>query len=309
MKEITIVTAFFDIDRENWKTAALSREEYLRHFAFWARLKNRLMVYTDAETARSVRAIREGFGLGERTHVIVIEDFATLDPELMTSISLAMQGERTKYFHVKPKNPESWNPYYNYMMLLKSWCVCNAIEQGLASGMVAWLDFAYNKSGLLYQNAEEFDFLWQADFEEKIYLYALNSPDDTPVYEIIQRMETYFQGGSMIAPASLWPTFRQMLRRAMLDLNRCGLADDDQVVMLMAYRQNPSMFQVVNCPWCGVFLATYVTHLTLAPQTVMRNPVKRYLRRMRQSVRHWRLCVRYAYEQFKTVYYKQTKAD
>lgn len=309
MKEITIVTAFFDLDRASWNKAALSRDAYIRHFSFWARLRNRLVVFTDAETAAAVRKIREGFGLGERTHLVIIEDYAALDSALLESMKSAMKWERTKYFHLKPENPESWNPYYNYVMLLKPWCVCSAIEQGLAGGMVAWLDFAYNKSGVLYQNAEEFDFLWQAELEEKIHLYAVNDPDDTPVYETIQRMETYFQGGAMIAPASMWHAFRAMLRRAMLDLNRCGLADDDQVAMLMAYRENPEMFRVVNCPWCGVFLATNVRHLTLAPKADSASAIKRRLKKLRTAVRHWRLCVRYAYAQFKTVCRKHTKID
>lgn len=309
MKEITIVTAFFDLNRANWSENALSREEYLRHFSFWARLQNRLVVYADEETAKRVREIREGFGLGERTKTVVVSDYTKLDPELYASIAQAMRDERTRFIHLKPQNPESWNPDYNYVMLLKSWCVCNAIEQGLAGGMVAWLDFGYNKSGLLYQNAEEFNFLWQAELEEKIYLYALNEPDDAPALETIQRMETYFQGGAMLAPARLWPAFRTLLRSAMLELNRCGLADDDQIAMLLAYRQMPDLFRVVKCPWCGVFLATNAAHLTLTPKPKEPNFIKAWLRKLRRSIRHGLLCVRYAVEQYKTVSGKRTNVD
>lgn len=41
-KEITIVTAFFDIDRSNWQgEMQRSNDKYVEFFKFWARIKNK----------------------------------------------------------------------------------------------------------------------------------------------------------------------------------------------------------------------------------------------------------------------------
>ena len=57
MNNTTIVTAFFDIHRGEWKDSRLSNNDYIKHFESWARLKNDLIVYTDEKTAQEVYKI------------------------------------------------------------------------------------------------------------------------------------------------------------------------------------------------------------------------------------------------------------
>ena len=45
--EITIISAFFDINRKDWYGFNRSRTEYLQYFKFWARIKNKLVIFTD----------------------------------------------------------------------------------------------------------------------------------------------------------------------------------------------------------------------------------------------------------------------
>lgn len=86
MNAITLVTAFFDIGREEWKGFSRGREKYLDYFAHWARLKNPLVVYTDSQMAESVLSVRKQFGLQDRTHVIVIDDVETVAPDCCDKI-------------------------------------------------------------------------------------------------------------------------------------------------------------------------------------------------------------------------------
>ena len=46
MSDIAIVTAFFDIGRGKWPKFSRSRDQYLEYFRFWARVRNRVVVYT-----------------------------------------------------------------------------------------------------------------------------------------------------------------------------------------------------------------------------------------------------------------------
>ena len=61
MKELTIVTAFFDIGRKNFKGLSRSNELYLSYFKYWARIKNKLVVYTDKIMAKEVKKVRKEY--------------------------------------------------------------------------------------------------------------------------------------------------------------------------------------------------------------------------------------------------------
>ena len=73
MAEITIVTALFDVGRKKWTDFERDTETYLEYFKFWARLRNKVIIYTDRITGEKVLKIREEFGLQDRTKVIVID--------------------------------------------------------------------------------------------------------------------------------------------------------------------------------------------------------------------------------------------
>ena len=250
------MTAFFDLHRGEWKNSTRSLKRYIDAFSFWAGLKNKLVVYTNQEVAEEVKRIRGEKGLLDSTEVIIVEDYLALDPELYQCIDKAMAQPASKLFHLKPGHPESWNPAYNYVMLLKWWCVCDAIKRGSTGDSVAWIDFGFNNCGILYTDSRDFDFTWTCELDDKMNLYCINQPDETPVFEIVQKMETYVQGCSIVGPAKLWPAFSKLVRESAVAMCDMGFADDDQIYIMMAYRKNPEMFIINECPWFSIFKVT-----------------------------------------------------
>ena len=75
MKEPIIVTAFWDVGRSKNCEIPRSNERYYKEFAAWARIKNRLIVYTDQYSADTIKKIRSEYGLSEKTEVIVNDIF------------------------------------------------------------------------------------------------------------------------------------------------------------------------------------------------------------------------------------------
>ncbi len=58
-EEVTIITAFFDIGRGNWQgKMQRSNEKYFEYFDFWARIKNKIVVYTEPQYKQKVLDIR-----------------------------------------------------------------------------------------------------------------------------------------------------------------------------------------------------------------------------------------------------------
>lgn len=253
MSEITIVTAFFDINRKNIKGFNRANQKYIEAFKFWARIKNKLVVFSDKDTINEVRKIRENYGLLEKTETIIIDDYMQIDKELFLSIDNVMKNKQFLDFHLQTNIPEAISSKYNYIMTLKAWCCAEAVRKKLTTDMVAWLDFGFNYGGKFYKNEEEFDFLWEYNFSNKIHLLQVNDLDDSLPFEIIRGNDSYIQGGEIVAPSYLWNEFWHLVRENMLALNKAGLADDDQLLYLMCYREKPEIFELHKCEWLGLF--------------------------------------------------------
>lgn len=256
MSNMTIITAFFDINRSDFKHLTRSDEEYLHYFSFWARLRNQLIIYTNRpDIAEKALAIREVFGLKSKTQIRLIEDYTQEDPELYQSILQTMQNPAFCNFRLLPDNPESKYASYNYIMCLKFWCLQDATQYVTPdTDYLAWLDFGFNHGGDYYTDPSQFNFMWAPpDESDKIHLYTICDLDDTPIHEVVCKMKSYIQGGACIIPVHRAAAFYETLRDCMMCLNRCGLADDDQVLLLMAYRQNPDAFVLHKTCWFGAF--------------------------------------------------------
>lgn len=244
MAEVTIVTAFFDVGRKDWKGFERDNQKYIEYFKFWARIRNKLIVYTDQSTAQAVLRIREEFGLKDRTQIVTVDDVYALEADVYQEIETALSKEAAIRFRQLPGNPESWNPRYNYVTYLKPYFAADAVRRGLADGEVSWLDFGYNHGGEICTEADEFDFLWNYDSNSKIHLFATEEIDDMPVFEIVRSMRAYIAGAIMVGPSHLWDEFARLYKNSALHLARCGFADDDQTLSVMAYREKPELFEI-----------------------------------------------------------------
>lgn len=269
MNEITLITAYFNIGRGTWSRYSRNDEKYLSYFAHWARLRNRLVVYTSPDLVDKVKEIRESFGRGDRTTVISVPDVSAVQPELYQSIRQTMKNKVSWLFHKKLDHPEAWNYDYNYVTNLKPYWVQDAVARGLTTETAAWIDFGYDHGGDDFPYAEDFDFLWQYDFSPMIHLFLAQELDEKPIFKIVQDMDTYLRGGLIVAPQILWKPLWQDFYEALLVLSECGMADDDQTLLLMAYRRHPEHFQThVTTFWGEPLFAYGGKRLRLRERTV-----------------------------------------
>lgn len=248
-KEITLVTSFFDIGRKNYGDYARSNKKYLDYFKFWAGMKNNLVVYTDKEMAKEVKKIRKDFGLEEKTKVIVVEEITKLEPEIFSRMQEVEKSDyflSYRYVDIIPEN----KALYNYVMLIKSWCLFDAVKQGVNTEFVAWLDFGYNHGGDVFINPEEFSFTWEYEFaHDKITYFSNNDLSDKPIFYLVQSMEVDIMGTPFVVPSKLAEKHYSLIKGAMIELLDLGLMDDDQLLMLMASRKEPNLFDIKQSDW------------------------------------------------------------
>lgn len=300
MSEITIVSAFFNINRSNWAKFGRSDEQYFEYFKLWGKIKNKLVVYVETEELKNrIVEFRMSLGLGEKTKVVLVTNYQTIDSDLYDSIKKITMNKEQQEFRTKPKNPEVWNCDYDYIMLLKMWCVQDAVQKGYANGTVAWVDFGYLHGGKSSIDPKsDFNFLWSYDFDDKINVFLIQDLDDKPIFEIVQNMDTYIMGTILVAPDNLWNTFWLAMRNNMIGLNKCGLVDDDQTIILMCYRENPNLFTVHKSAWGLPMQQFGGNHLKLKTETEKRSVLswgKSKLRYVKKTI----LNFQYAFIQFK----------
>lgn len=249
MNEITVVTFFFYLGRKDWDGFERSKNNYMNYFDFWARIRNKLIVYTDKSSAGDILAIRKKYGLENRTIINIIEDYRKIDSEMYESITKATVNNKLKRFRLNVNNPESWNSEYNYINCLKTWFVKDSVKRKQADGMIAYVDFGYNHGGEVLSDPTDFDFLWNYNFSNKFHIFVLHELPNDPIFEIIRQMHSYVTGTQAIAPDYLWEDAWKLVRKAVFSLNICGLSDHDQTVMLMAYRMKPDFFEIHISNW------------------------------------------------------------
>lgn len=288
MGKITIVTAFYNIKREEWKGLQRSEETYFSHFEYWARIKNFLVVYVENDEYRKkVEKIREQFELLDQTKVIVTGPIENIDKALFDRMQKVTENPVQINFHFRKENPEAWNTKYNYIMILKGWFIKDAVEKGFAEENIAWLDFGFGRGNVTYVNAEEFSYEWEYDFPKKINIFYKKYPVGKPVFDLVRTGEIYFGGGIFVMDKGFAQEFWQLMRQSMEALLSVGLSDDDQTVLYMAYLKKPELFHIedTSAGWCIELKIYGGEHLTLAErkaQELKVSVLRKIVRKMRK---------------------------
>lgn len=262
--EITIVTAFFDIGRKNFGNFSRDNEEYFEYFKVWGKMKNNLVVYTYHDMAKKVINYRKQLGLEKRTKVVIIDDEYALERDIYEKMVSVSKNQYFLNYRYK-KNAVSNNPKYDYIMLLKYWCLKDAFEKKyLVNDLVAWLDFGFNHGDSCYIRPEEFDFLWETDLDpNKIHMFALdNSYDEKPIFELIRTLEDHLMGSQIILPRTLCNEFWELIKAAINSILNVGFIDDDQLLILLAYRMNSKIFEIHISNWFMPLKESGASHLT-----------------------------------------------
>ena len=146
------------------------------------------------------------------------------------------------------------SPKYVAINLLKSHFVDYAIANNLTpTNTCAWIDFGYCRPEVYCPPGME----WKFDTEDQINLFCMNLfTHSKPIFEIVRTGEVYMQGCHIVAPKKYWSTLKQLVNDNLSTLFNVGLIDDDQTLLLMAYRSAPEIFKLnpaSNDDWFVIF--------------------------------------------------------
>lgn len=283
MEEITLVTDFFDIGRGQDKNKDLRRtaQRYFDEFKRWARIQNTLVVYTDSDSAEIIKGIRAEYGLGEKTIIIQIDNLFELVPGLWPKLEKISHNKDFLNFRYLPE-ASSNNPKYDYLWMMKYYFMNDAYERGLLSENVVWMDFGFDHGGITYSDAEDYNFLWKYDFKNKIHISCLHDPDSVIGMQSLQFQDDCVMGCMYGLSRELVPIFWHLVEDAMNALLMLDCMDDDQQLVLMAYKARPEIFEVHVTDWQMIMKEMGATHMKVREKLPMQaqaeNPYKKMLR-------------------------------
>ena len=291
MEEITLITAFFDIGRKDYELYPRTNQQYFDYFKAWARIRNKLVVYTSKENVEEIKKIRAEFGLLDKTIIIQIDDVYNIEPELLKKMENISNSEDFKNIRFV-KNAVENNYQYDYIMLLKYYFVYDAVKKGRAKGMVAWIDFGFNHGNDCYIKPEEFDFLWKTKLaKDKVHLFSLEKIDNRPIFRQVMLFNVNIMGPIIVLPDYLCEEFWNLVKQAMESLIDVGFIDDDQVLLDMAYRKNKKIFEIHISDWFLPLKENGGEHLTVKvkekPKISVKNRIRIKISKKKQMLKYW----------------------
>ena len=241
MNDITIVSAFYDLDRGKWKHFSRKTDYYFECFERLCQLKNQIIVFSESKFKYKFDYIIENI----KSDLIVVyqEKKDIFDRELIDRIKRTqeLKSDQEKTITV----PEQWCPEYVYLTTLKTYFCCTAIQQervndtsesfSIVNDTVAWIDFGYVRKEKYLPESR----LWKYAFRDKIHLWSIrNIPQRIDIKEVIKTFKAYIMGGHIIASKNKWFYLKESMNCQLEKLLSNSLIDDEQTLLLMAYLEN-----------------------------------------------------------------------
>ena len=273
MKEPIIVTAFWDVGRSKDCEIPRSNERYYKEFAAWARIKNELIVYTDEYSVDEIKKIRNQYGLGGKTRVIV-NDIFKVENDIFNRMLEVEKKKAFTDFRYRPEAMEN-QAKFDYAWFMKYWCMADAVKYANDDDVFAWFDFGFNHIDKCYSNMEEFSFTWTLNKEiNEVQAYSLKNVEDVAIFDVLQFMQDTVMGVFFLVPTKCAVEFWKVIRQSMESLLMIECIDDDQVLVLMAHKWRPDIIKINISEWWYLALkengadhlsvrSVSYTHLTL----------------------------------------------
>ncbi|EAH8789012.1 protein YibB, partial [Campylobacter jejuni] len=196
--------------------------------------KNKVIIYTTDDMKESILEIRKKYNLENKT-VIITKDLKEFDEQSLEKIKDTFNKYDQTLNRKNPNNIECISPIYCYLMYLKPFFVCDAIQRGLTSENIMWLDFGFNHGGKFFIDKKQFNFLLERQDSidnEKINFFSIKDDDKQTLANIYFSMEAYIIGGLIFANYKKWQIFKDDSRKSLNCFSSLGMIDDDQIMLL-----------------------------------------------------------------------------
>jgi hypothetical protein len=235
-QDILFVTAFKNINRDQWKDNSRTIETYLKNFLLLTKLPYTLVVYLEPEIKKHFPSLLN----------VIVRDFDEVSTFYDTFLKKDKQIMKSKTYQSKiPENrkmhPEHLYSEYNFINHSKINFVSHTKKLYPHYEFYSWVDFGF--SGHLKNIPCSIDV---SSLPKKVIYQTKNTPIDISEEDMLAKDIVYFAGSAFIVHHSLVETFEQKIKKKIIEWQKRGITDDDQNLILQIYLDDPSMFHTVH---------------------------------------------------------------
>jgi hypothetical protein len=253
IKRTAVVTALFDIGRDNWDNFTMSYHTYIWWMRSLLYLDTNLIIYTEEKFKEQILEFRKEVDPNlEKTIIIVqpleeIEGYKTFfEPlnRLMTSVEF----KNKIHFDV----PEMTKPLYNVVMFSKLFYILDSFKKGLFDAdLYVWAD-----AGVIREDNPDRNVMWP-DLNKinlldnsKVTFFCHHDyvRIDNPEFHALSQTR-FIQGGSLFVPKDkvidLCDTFKDVTLKCISD----GYVGSDEKMFDFTYLLNPNEYNLIKCGW------------------------------------------------------------
>lgn len=252
---ICYVTAFLDIQRENWSTFSRTFDDYFKsftpHIDMFRKLANsekgsdlyHLAVFIDKKYSPRVREYT-----GELKNVTIIdidEDYMQQNSTLWQRLPRETQIMQSYFYKGlvshRPEFPENNNPRYTLINHAKIDFINLAMRLSIPSEFFCWVDFGYFSRE---ENIPENPLDVKLFDKDRINYTLINpvTPEDSNTFYTLQNAPEKIGGFFFFGRRDVMAEYQNLYHTVHKVYQNIGIVDDDQHIALQCYFVNPTLF-------------------------------------------------------------------
>lgn len=246
-----IVTGFFDINRENWKTYKRDNKTYFENAKRLFQTPEDMIVFISKDLVDFVKSNRNP---EYKTYIIPCEYnelyYASYEPK----IKEIMDSQQFKKGLKAPDCPECFKPKYNVIMWSKLPLIQRASELYPEYTHFAWVDFGIH-SHILTKLGQP---IYSKGIKNIVKLHCLLKIDSKiDIQAYFKAQETKLAGGSITGSKENLSLFNYLMKYEIDTIMDKGLVGSDQSFFTLIVSKYPWLFELSYGNWEDIFTNYY----------------------------------------------------
>lgn len=251
----TVVTALYNLNRENWNDYKRKWSEYKDYFKNTLSLKSKMVIFIESELLDFVKKERAKIDPSLEHTKIIIKPFNMLPKyHLYNDIKKIMVSPEYRKGLIDPNPPEYNIPEYSVLVHSKMHLVQEAIDNNyFNTEYYMWMDggirhnkFKPEQKNAIYPNNDKLLNIKGI----RMLCRILPTDDDLKIDKFYKSHQNRFGAGVILGNIKNITKFNSLMDEILLNAIDNNLIDSEQSMHVICYLQNKELFDLVyNTDW------------------------------------------------------------
>ena len=254
IKEPVLVTALYDIGRDNWEKFTQSYGGYIHWMERTLSLDSKIVIYTQQRFKEDIETYRKKYDPYLDKTILIVQELEELDAykmynQKLTDLMFSDIFLKKAHFDV----PEMTKPLYNIIMFNKVFWLKDAVDKKYFNNdMVIWVDAGglrepvqkYEKR--IWPNLEKINTL----DNNKITFFSHNENFNVPdkQFHSLSQIRN-IQGTAFLSPSHLVDSFTNEVIKTIDESIESEYIGSDEKIFDITYVRDSTKYELIKCTW------------------------------------------------------------